>query len=236
MTSGIDIERSLNTQGGDVAGGNIFKIILNIAQQQMGKDDPRSSELRNHFNVLTTLIIALKSWKEVHNSLDEIRSRFDQFNERVEHAHIKRQPIPFDTLRHAWRPVKGIVDSYNECLSEALQTEPSFNSIHPQHQLIGRKGDVSTWHLKSLALIDLCDDLNRHLWFSREPSPLFVFNETQLELILLEVRWKFGHSHPWWRILYELSDDIDSKLTENMYLADKILRSTAERLCQMIEE
>jgi len=223
-TSTIDVGGSLSTGGGDVAGRDVINIVLNTIEQQMPKSNV-SREFKNTLITLEILIETLKAWKEVHNALDEIRSKFDQFKLPIASATYRRQMLPHKSVKLYWRPVLGKVEHFENRIHEVVEIEKKFSkSKIYDKQLVytDRENDVVECRKKGFLLIDLSKNVESVIVST---SPM-----SQQKYLIESMKMKIGFDNFWWMNLSNLADELDNNITEAMYISDKLLRESAEML------
>jgi hypothetical protein len=225
--SRINIAGSAATGGGHIAGRDVFNIVLNYMQEKL-PNDPLPKEFEKKLDSLRTLIGTLRAWKEVHNSLDEIRSRFDQFKHPIEWANSRKQVVAHKNIKLYWRPVVSKVDIFQNRIAEVSKIEDNFSykSLLPYED---RYDDVVECKKKSYVLIDLSKNINLHMGDSYNLYSKQLFSPSY-EHTIQNIKSKLGLRNHWWLYLTDLTDEMDNNLSESMYIADKILRSTADYL------
>lgn len=225
-SASIGIEGYVETNGGHIAGRDVFNIVLNTIQEKLPKLDPLPKEMENALNSLEILIDTLKAWKEVHNALDEIRSKFDQYKHPMDSANYRKQLITHKRVKLYWRPVKSKVEHFENRIEEAMTVEKDFSlrktEFDKQNKYKDREDDVVECRKKSFVLINISNDLED------------AINSTSLtpnyEYLLQSIKLKIGLEYHWWHNLSSLTDELDNNITEAMYLSDKLLRDSADRL------
>lgn len=226
--SEINIGGSVETSGGHIAGRDIFNIAINIIQEYLPKDDTLPQELEDAFKTLKILIVTLRAWKEVHNSLDEIRSKFDSYRLSIELADKKKQVVDYKSIKRQWRPIFGAIDVFHYRVKESnLKEEAFFHSSITSY--IDREDDVFMTEKKSLSLIILSKDINSHIMDTYALYSKQILSPEH-EHVLQNLKRKLGVRNNWWVELTELTDELDDLITSSMYLTDKLLRSTADYL------
>lgn len=223
-TSTIDIGGSLSTDGGDVAGRDVINIVLNTIEKQLPKSHV-AREFRKTLTTLEILIEALKAWKEVHNALDEIRSKFDQYKLPIALASFRRQMIPHRSINLYWRPVFGKVAHFEHRIQNAASVEQRFSQssiFNKNNTYQDRENDVAECRKKGFLLIDISKNIESAITQYR---PL-----TNGKLLFENIKLKIGVENFWLSNLSTLNDELDHTITEAMYISDKLLRESAEML------
>lgn len=229
----ISIRGSADTGGGNIVGRdslNIFNLAINLAQDKLPKGDPFPQRLEQSFSSLQILLSTLRAWKEVHNGLDNLRSKFDQFRYPIERAHAKRQVIDYKSIKLYWRPVIESVRGFEKHQKKASEAEEVFlnNDLIPYQE--DRDDDVLMEKQKGHGLIDLAQHLDVHIIETYSQSLQFLSPEH--EFALQNIKRKLGLRNHWWHQITDLTDELDSYITESMYLSDKLLRASAEYLSE----
>lgn len=227
-STSIGIEGSVETNGGHIAGRDVFNIVLNLMQENLPENDPLPKELEKTLDSLKTLIGTLRAWKEVHNALDETRSRFDQFKHPIEWATSRKQVVAHKSIKLTWRPVVSKISYFQNRITEASRIEEDFlySSITPYED---RYDDVIECKKKCFILIDLSKDINLHIEDSYKHHSSHYFS-SEYEFAIQNIKSKLGLRNNWWLHLTDLTDELDNNISESMYIADKVLRSTADYL------
>lgn len=223
-TSTINVGGSLSTRDGDVAGRDVINNVYNFIEKQMPKSNlPR--EFKKTLTTLDILIETLKAWKEVHNALDEIRSKFDQYKLPIASASYRRQMIPHKSIKLYWRPVFGKVEHFEHRVQNVVDVEQKFSKspiFNKQFIYLDRENDVVECRKKSFLLVDISKNVESVIAVS---SPM-----TNGKYLFENVKMKIGIDNFWWNNLSILTDELDNNITEAMYISDKLLRESAELL------
>ena len=229
MTPGLTIGGSADVTGGSIVGGDLINVVLHVVQNALPAGDPLPNQFKATLANLDILVSSVRAWKRTHNTLDEIRNRFDPFKRLLELSRSRRRPLPSDQLRNPWRMASYKLEGLPGRLEEVQYVEALFADKQPEMRLAPHSGDTEEVMRKSRQLLDLARHLNRHLAIDGEqvealPAPSLV-RRLAASLLLPS-----ANSAQWWGTLYEWTDDLDSKLTEAMYLTDQVLRLSADGL------
>jgi nucleoside phosphorylase len=229
IQQGIDIKIGNLFLDGNYARRDLLEIIQSVIQKHLPSEDPLPIQLEKLLEEFRILISTLRAWKEVHNSLDEARSRFDQYKESIELAISERNILSAEKVKRHWLPVDGKISTFDSRLTGALSSENMFSSTMTKEEYRDRQDDVAECNKKGLLILELTKSINDHLGLRGRIANNYD-ELSRYGLLVSKIKYKIGFADPWWKNLIDKTYDFNNVLTESMYLADKILRSSADRL------
>jgi len=200
-------------------GHNIYQLLVTLdskaaseeASSKILKLIEGNSTLGEHINVL-------KEWKEVHNLLDDLRRAFDQFYNAIIKVKFGNQKAFRQSIVLLWSPYSEYEGMYSTQMEKVKNI-----TIIPKEV----KEKDETFRQLNRAI-------NTYLGFpDKDSKDYFMHIEKSQrridESVFLKI--KRGNPYKWWDGLYNLSHELNGKLTTTMYIVDKALLDRATRLC-----
>jgi hypothetical protein len=216
----------------EINGGDIANIInkygltsadLSLILNKFLRKNPKPKQLRITMEQFQIYHNTLWEWKELHNDLDDILSKFAPFDTEIKRVEINKELPRYDYLQEAWSKV---------CLSVDVLIDFAHNIKHigiaykqsPEGAILGEP-----WAVKLYVLRSQINDQLASGRISSSNKMIGIANHI-FQGVQQKIDKTIGHLPSWCQGLPELSSQFNNVSYHHMHLADKKLREASDKL------